>query len=352
MVFWQQRLGVLVRHGIEILTIPKVRLFSLKNPHERIFIGSRRLNDEHFREVARSLEIQPVEIRLDFAISDEKTGLGHEDVEQIFRNYTTLKTDHRAVLLLDIVGFSKHTPETQASQLSTLEFALNIAEESCRQKLLPIEMKRSTTGDGFYVWNKKSGPDADIALFVLMSLFLTYYAGLKRVIREKDATLELRTAAGIGSHYTFYNPGRNVFESEEYIVGDVTISVARIIGKARANQIIVNAFNRPGHDTKFTYSAETLLALAGRELEKFHGMSLFGNAIDRFAFYLTGPKRQNGSFLNQRMRVIDKHGFEHLCYNAKVNVFVDAVEPYFSGLQHSELAGKRAPPAPVKVAAS
>jgi hypothetical protein len=329
------------RHGIEILSIPKVRLFTLENPHERVFVGSRRLDYEHFRDVAKSLEIQPVEIRLDFAIGDGKVGLSHDDVEQIFRNYAALKTEHRAVILLDIVGFSKHTPEAQASQLTTLEFALNIAAESCRQKMLPLEMKRSTTGDGFYIWNRRSGPDADIALFVLLSLFLTYYGALKRGIREKDATPELRTAISVGSHYTFYNPGRNVFKSEEYIVGDVTISVARLIGKTKTNQIVVGVFSRPAHDGKLFYSAEMMIALASQELEKFQGMPLFGNPVDRFAFYLTGPKRQDGTFVNQRMRIIDKHGFEHLCYNGKVNVFVTGDEPYYTGLRHIDLARKR-----------
>lgn len=341
------------RHGIEVLTIPKVRLFSLKNAHKRVFVGARRLEPENFREVAKSLEIQPMEIRLDFAIGDEKVGLGHDDVDEIFRNYTTLKTDHRAVVLLDIVGFSKHTPEAQASQLSTLEFALNIAEESCRQKMLPIEMKRSTTGDGFYIWNRRSGPDADIALLVLMSLFLTYYGALKRGIREKDATPELRTAFSVGSHYTFYSPGRNVFKSEEYIVGDVTISVARLIGKTKTNQVVVGVFTRPSGDGKLVYSAEAMIAIASRELEQFHGMPLFGNAVDRFSFYLTGPKRPDGTYVNQRMRIIDKHGFEHLCYNAKVNVFVKDADPYYTGLRHQDLAGKRMPPpAKTKIAAS
>lgn len=341
------------RHGIEILSIPKVRLFTLKDPDKRVFMGPRRLDPEQFREVAKSLEIQPIEIRLDFAIGDEKVGLSHDDVELIFSNYTTLKTEHRAVVLLDIVGFSKHTPEAQASQLATLEFALNIAEESCRQKMLPIEMKRSTTGDGFYIWNRLSGPDADIALFVLMSLFLTYYGALKRGIREKDATPELRTAISIGSHYTFYNPGRKIVTtSEEYIVGDVTISIARLIGKTKTNQIVVGVFSRPGHDGKMVYSAEVMIALASRELAKFHAMPLFGNSVDRFAFYLTGPKRQDGSYVNQRMRIIDKHGFEHYCYNAKINIFVDGAEPYYNGLRHIDLAGKRIQTPKAKVASS
>jgi hypothetical protein len=41
--------------------------------------------------------------------------------------------------------------------------------------------------------------------------------------------------------------------------------------------------------------------------------------------------------------VIDKHGFEHICYNAKVNVFLENDDPYFIGLQHSDLFEKKPP---------
>jgi len=181
---------------------------------------------------------------------------------------------------------------------------------------------------------------------------VTYYNALKRVIREKDATPELRAAATIGSHYTFYNPRRKSFDSEEYIVGDVTISAARIIDKTKPNQIVVGAFSRPGHDGKLVYSPEHIVALAGREMEKFQKMPLFGNPVDRFAFYLTGPKREDGKYANQRMRIIDKHGFEHICYNAKINVFVDGAAPYYAGLRHIDLAGGRPQVPKGKVASS
>ena len=48
-----------------------------------------------------------------------------------------------------------------------------------------------------------------------------------------------------------------------------------------------------------------------------------------------------GEYKNQKMRVIDKHGFEHICYNAKVNVFLENDDPYFIGLQHSDLFEKK-----------
>ena len=114
--------------GIDILSVPKVRLFNIENPESRVFHGQRQMEIGEFRQTSKLVDSEPMEIRLEFTIGDDEAGLTEAEVEEIFRNYATFKTDYRAVLLLDIVGFSKHTPEAQASQLSTLEFALNIAE--------------------------------------------------------------------------------------------------------------------------------------------------------------------------------------------------------------------------------
>ena len=330
------------RSGIDIISIPKVRLFNTQNPHNSVFRGPRNLENDIFQEVSLSLDSEPMEIRLDFKIGDNEAGLTADEIEEIFQNYATFKTDHRAVALLDIVGFSKHTPEAQASQLSTLEFALNIAEESCKQKNLPMEMRRSTTGDGFYIWNTCTGPDADIALFVLLKLFLTYYSGLKRAITEKNAAPDIRTAASVGSHYSFYAPGRDVLHtSDEYIVGDVTINVARLIGKTNTHQIVLGEFKRPGTSGSPDLTPQRIIEAASAKLQEFQGMPLFGNPVQRFTSYITGPKREDGSFKKQKMRVIDKHGFEHICYNAKVNVFLDGDDPYYIGLQHADLFGTK-----------
>ena len=86
-----------------------------------------------------------------------------------------------------------------------------------------------------------------------------------------------------------------------------------------------------------------MMEVASEKLKEFHAMPLFGNPVEKFSSYITGPKKENGTFKNQKMRVIDKHGFEHICYNAKVNVFLDGDEPYYIGLQHSDLFGKSSP---------
>ena len=62
-----------------------------------------------------------------------------------------------------------------------------------------------------------------------------------------------------------------------------------------------------------------------------------GGKVEKIASYLTGPRRPDGSFHNQRLKVVDKHGFEHQCYNFKINIFPSAGEPYYCGLQHEEL---------------
>jgi hypothetical protein len=43
------------------------------------------------------------------------------------------------------------------------------------------------------------------------------------------------------------------------------------------------------------------------------------------------------------LKVIDKHGFAHLCYNAKLNVHFSDGEPLFFGLPHFVLLGNVTP---------
>ncbi|MCH2630783.1 MAG: hypothetical protein MKZ89_10055, partial [Nisaea sp.] len=83
----------------------------MENPESRVFHGPRQMEVDEFRQTSKLVDSEPMEIRLEFTIGDNEAGLTEAEVEEIFRNYATFKTDYRAVLLLDIVGFSKHTPE-------------------------------------------------------------------------------------------------------------------------------------------------------------------------------------------------------------------------------------------------
>ena len=80
------------RMGIDIISTPKVRLFNTENPHNRVFRGPRNLEPGIFKEVSESVDSEPMEIRLDFKIGEDETGLSVDEVEEIFANYATFKT--------------------------------------------------------------------------------------------------------------------------------------------------------------------------------------------------------------------------------------------------------------------
>ncbi|WP_420406323.1 hypothetical protein [Nisaea sp.] len=321
--------------GLEIVMLPKSRLFQLKEREERIFEGPRHCSDEEFKLIAGFLGVQPTEIRLDFPIGGSGNGLTHDDVESVMSRYSIGFARFRTVFLIDVVGFSKHSPEEQASHLSTLKFCLSLAEATLHQKGLPMVMGRSTTGDGYYVWNLETGIEEDISLFVLMTLFSLYYKSLQREMTDKMPLPELRLALSGGSHYVFYEPSPKYVARNEYIVGDVTINVARLIGKARGDQILVGdcANQTVGSDV---WTAHRYVLAANKVLDGFRDLNVFGDRVEETRFYLTGPKDE-ARFRNQKIKIVDKHGFEHICYNAKVNTHMKSGNSIFAGLQHRDL---------------
>jgi hypothetical protein len=325
------------RLGIEVLTVPKIRLFSVKSAPRRLFSGTRRMGPQTFLEVARALEVQPIELRLECPLGEGADELAFDTVEKLFTAFSVTYAQQRAVFLIDIVGFSKYAPEQQASQLSTLEFALNIAGETARANAIQLSMRRSTTGDGFYVWNDAKGIDGDINLFIGMALFLVFHATLRRSVTVAEAVPTIRVAANVGSHYTYRQPSLAESDTAEFIVGDVTISVARLIGATRPNQILIGDFRRVDDATLEPLGIERFLERVFAKLAFFSTVAMPGGKVEKVASYLTGPRRADGSYHNQRLKVVDKHGFEHQCFNFKINIFPAVGEPYYCGLQHEEL---------------
>jgi len=324
------------RGGLEVLTIPKIRLFNSKSLPRRVFAGDRLMGQQTFTEVADALGIQSVELRLDQPIGDGPNALPLAAIEPIFSRFAVSKIDYHAVILIDIVGFSRFSPEEQACQLATLEFALNIAIETAHEQGIHLDIDRSTTGDGFYVWNRDKGLAADINLFVALVMFLTYHSLLKGRVKIAAAVPTIRTAVSIGSHYGYRQPNRDGTRDAEYIVGDVTISLARLMQQTAAEQIVVGEFQRPDDQTGEMLSVDAFIRLVAQRLADIKGLSILGNPLQRFSLYLTGPRLADGSFGVQKLRIVDKHGFEHFGYNGKVNVFLESGETFYCGLQHVE----------------
>ena len=324
--------------GIEVITLPKVRLFADHGRHLPVFSEGSLMEGVALDDAARLLDVQPVELRLEQRIGEAPGEIRPALVERVFRLFTVRKVLHRAVLLIDIVGFSKAEPEVQASQLTTLEFSLNLAEEMARAQGLAVTFGRTTTGDGFYVWNERSGLRADIDFFCAVAIFQIVFAALKRTSTHAEAVPVLRLVLSIGSHFVYHQPRKDGGDAGAFIVGDVTIQVARLISSALPDQMLVGDFQRPLGLGQNRANAETFLLAVSERLAALKDLRVLGYRIDRVAFYLTGPRDAVGRHVPALMTITDKHGFEHRCYNAKLNAFAEQGEPYYCGLQHGDLA--------------
>lgn len=331
------------RLGLEIITVPKVRLFSDHARHLSLFGQNSLMQGAELDDAARLLDVQPVELRLDAPVGDGAGEISPALVEQVFSLFTVTRTQHRAVLLIDIVGFGKAAPEQQAAQLTSLEFSLNLAEEMARGHGLAVRFGRTTTGDGFYVWNERQGIRADIDFFCAVALFQILFSALRRTATTASAVPVLRLCLSIGSHFLYHQPRKDGSDGGAFIVGDVTIKVARLIGTALPDQMLIGDFERPlglGHRSCGT---EIFLTAVSERLSNLADLRVLGYRIDRIAFYLTGPRADDGRHRPSLITITDKHGFEHRCYNAKLNAFADQGEPYYCGLQHAGLAASRQP---------
>ncbi|MBM3570357.1 MAG: hypothetical protein FJX46_16565 [Alphaproteobacteria bacterium] len=322
--------------AIEVITVPKIRLFATVDPHRRIFNGERRMGANTFREVSTSLGSEPIEIRLERPVGSEAGEIDPERIEQAFLPFAITETEHRALFLIDIVGFSRGRPEQQASQLATLEFALNIVQATAEANGMVCDLARSTTGDGFYVWNRFKGLSADVDLLAAMVLFLAFHKALARTVQVASAVPRIRVVTAIGRHYTYFQPRAEPGETPQYIVGQVSIEAARLIGSARDGQIMAADDHRPD-DTGIMLDIHAMLARAAQRLAGLSDVTVMGQRIAKVELAATGPAGPDGRIRPQKLRVVDKHGFEHFGYNVTARVDLAAGEPLISGLTHAEL---------------
>jgi hypothetical protein len=201
--------------------------------------GRRRMERDAFFEVAKRLDVSATFIKLSEPLGEEAPVV--DAVEQIIKRYGISYVASRAVLLFDIADFSLYTPFEQASQLNSLSYSLNSAYNKLLTKGIEINFARTTTGDGYYVWNRDLSADANQDLLHFLLLVIADNS-LAREASKGNTVPVIRTAYHIGSHYELYqaegvNP--TVFS---YIVGDVTIELARMVDLAQPGQVFIGDF--------------------------------------------------------------------------------------------------------------
>lgn len=332
LVGWRPDVG-----GIQVLAVPIERLFTTPDLHRRVFAGDRRMGFQTFKRTAQLLENTPDFIPTEIPVGDGPRDKGGQGIERRVSLYAVTRTDRRAVFMIDISGFSLSSPEQQAAQLTSLQFALNTANKCLTDAGYRIELARTTTGDGFYVWNRTKGFDADVTLFALFALTLIVHAQLQEHI--SDAVVpQIRCCFGIGSHYSYRQTGAPGEIGSEYIVGDVTIQLARLIEKTQCNQILFADFDRTSDDADTILTTQSFLRRAAGEVNNLQGIDLMAGVVEEVKIYLTGPEVAKDEYVARKISFLDKHSIRHDAYNAKINAYFDSCDPVYLGLQDSDLA--------------
>ncbi len=295
----------------------------------RLISGKRRKTRDELFAIAVRLGASPTFIKLDHPLDDQPAVVAA--VEQIIRRYGLGYVDSRAVLLFDISDFSLRTPFEQASQLNSLSYSMNSVYNKLAALGMEINFARTTTGDGYYVWNRDREADSDSLLFYFLILIMLDNALASRASRGKTVPL-IRAAFHIGSHYELYqaegvNP--TVFS---YIVGDVTIDLARMIEKAEPGQILLGDFA-----ADLTIAGEVVdpnarvtpafVASSDAGLERVRGVKMMGSAIEEVACWLTASRPLAPRHTSPlELALTDKHGFSHLAYNLEIAATIGDVQ--------------------------
>ena len=302
--------------------------------------GRRCLTPAQLAKVGRLLGIEATHLPLREPLKN--TAAQNEIIEKMVKRYSITYVPNRGVCLFDIVGFGILPPFEQMMQLNSLSYSLNSAQSKLLTKRIGVDFSRTTTGDGFYIWNRDLTLEGNVNLYHFMQLALADNA-----IAQKKATHNtvprLRACFHVGSSYEFHQSEGLNPTLYNYIVGDVTVDLARVIERAMPGQILIGDFRAevPTADgasggSRIVESTD-FAELAMRNVEQLAGLDLSGERVDAIRCYLTGTKLPNGQFTVRRITVNDKHGIARRVYNAKVNIYRHKAEPILLGIEDRSL---------------
>jgi hypothetical protein len=341
--------------GLLILVVPHYAIAEYTSPQAgsnttrvsgqfitELISGERQLSLTQMQKVGRLLEVEPIHLQLRRPL----TGLQVETriIEKMIRRYGINYVASRAVTLFDIVGFSLLTPFEQMTQLNSLSYSLNAAHAKMLEQDVGINFARSSSGDGFYVWNRDDGLEANVNLYHFMHIVLADNAIAKSKSTTKSVP-RLRACFHVGACYEFHQAEGLNPTMHDFIVGDVTIELARMIEAALPGQILVGEFFADLQDglpkdhaqTQAHMDAVTFLERAQGNLAKLAGLEFSGERVTAIKCYLTGEDMGGGQFNIRRLHIKDKHGLSRVAYNAKVNIYRESAKPILLGIEDRKL---------------
>lgn len=281
--------------------------------------GRRRKDRDELFAIAVRLGVSPTFIKLERPLDESIAVMSA--VEEIIRRYGISFVERRGVLLFDITDFSLFSSFEQASQLNSLSYSMNSAYNKLSARDVDINFARTTTGDGYYVWNRDQHSAADQHLFLFLLLVLADNA-LARAASRGNTVPVIRAAFHVGSHYELYqaegvNP--TVFS---YIVGDVTIELARIVEKSLPGQLIVGDF---GAQLDEENGSASFVQDCTKFASALDGLPLMGRPLRSMCCWLSREASDSTGGALLDVSITDKHGLQHHAYNLQAElVFEDS----------------------------
>ena len=340
--------------GLLILVVPHYAIAEYTSPHGEdnlprvsarfitdLISGDRQLTLTQMQKVARLLDVEPVSLELRQPLTGHPVET--QIIEKMIRRYGINYVASRAVTLFDIVGFSLLTPFEQMTQLNSLSYSLNSAHAKMLDQDVGVNFARSSSGDGFYVWNRDDGLEANVNLYHFMHIVLADNAIAKSKSTSR-AVPRLRACFHVGACYEFHQAEGLNPTMHDFIVGDVTIELARMIDAALPGQILVGDFVAElsteyvdPAQTQANLDAVTFLQRAQGNLSKLSGLEFSGERVTAIKCYLTGEDLGDGQFNIRKLHITDKHGLSRVAYNAKVNIYRETAQPILLGIEDKKL---------------
>ena len=180
------------KSGIDILVIPHYVLSEcIPTPDhdtdssepesviQGVISGPKKGDQAQLKYLSKLLGCKALRIDLPFTPGVE---ISNRMVESIVKRYGISYSRDRAVALFDIVGFSLLSPLHQVTQLNSLAYSINSAHSKMVNNEVYVNFARTTTGDGFYIWNRDRSIEANVNLYHFMHLILADNA----VARKKN----------------------------------------------------------------------------------------------------------------------------------------------------------------------
>ena len=322
-------------NGLKILYLPSYALSTVAASEADILRPDKCMTTEADYHRMANLGAKTESVPLSFDIPRDDNAA--DAVNRFIRKFSITRCGCRCVSLFDVVNFSRYEPFDQITLITMLSHHINVAAETCNRLGLPVDICTTTTGDGFYVWNENEGLGADVALYTVSMLALIYnYAA--RTAAKTAVVPTLRCCVHLGAHFQYSQQQNGSGASQSFIVGDVTVELARMMAAALPNQILIGSHSRTV-DGDRTIDTPMFVEVAQAGLEKLIGLPVPGGKIEAVKSYLTGERVDSDRFTIKKYSVVDKHAFEHACFNAKLNITDGAGNNVYIGCLDEDLEG-------------